>query len=99
MPSSTDQRFKAWNQKLHIYLGLYFLIFLWLFAGSGLLLNHGPMFAEFWSKRQQSTTERPIVIPPISNDLGRARELMRQLELAGEVEWTTTQTTADRFDF
>ena len=28
------------NRKGHYYLGLYFLLFLWLFALTGLLLNH-----------------------------------------------------------
>ena len=28
------------NRRAHYYLGLYFLFFLWLFAFTGLLLNH-----------------------------------------------------------
>ncbi|MBI5767819.1 MAG: hypothetical protein HZA93_08480 [Verrucomicrobia bacterium] len=99
MSSSGHQRFKTWNQKFHIYLGLYFLVFLWLFAVSGLLLNHAWGFTDFWSKRQQSTSDHPIAPPQASDDLGRARDLMRQLNLAGELEWTTTQATPGRFDF
>ena len=57
--SSATNRFGVWNRKLHYYLGLYFLFFLWLFALSGLLLNHSSWtFAQFWPNRQVSTFER-----------------------------------------
>jgi hypothetical protein len=94
-----SQKLKAWNQKLHIYLGLYFLALLLLFAVSGLLLNHGWRFTEFWSQRQEFTNMHPISPPTAVSDLGRARDLMKQLRLAGEIEWTTTQPAKDRFDF
>jgi hypothetical protein len=91
--------FLRWNRKLHLYLGLYFLVFLWLFAVSGLLLNHTWSFAEFWSQRRQSTTDHSITRPVGGTDLDRAQDLMQQLALAGEVEWTTTPSRPDRFDF
>ncbi|MEK7684533.1 MAG: hypothetical protein AAB466_03835 [Verrucomicrobiota bacterium] len=99
MSSPVCQQLNAWNQKLHIYLGLYFLVFLWLFAVSGLLLNHAWRFSEFWSQRRQSTNEHRITLPKAETDLARARDLMRQLRLAGEIEWTTTQPAKGRFDF
>lgn len=99
MSPLVTRQWKTWNQKLHIYLGLYFLVFLWLFAGSGLLLNHQWQFAEFWNQRRQSTSEHAISPPTAQTDLGRARDLMQQLSLAGEIEWTTTQPTPGRFDF
>lgn len=76
-----------WNRRFHIYLGLYFVVSIWLFAVSGLLLNHSWQFTEFWSQRRQSASEYSIVPPPATDDLGRARNLMRQLKLAGEIEW------------
>ena len=93
------QTLKSWNQKLHIYVGLYFLVFLWLFAVSGLLLNHSWRFTEFWNQRQQSTNECAIELPNSTDDLGQARNLMKQLGLAGEIERTTSQPATDRFDF
>ena len=90
---------KAWNQKIHIYLGLYFLVFLWLFSLSGLLLNHGWQFAEFWPQRKQSSREQAVTMPNAATELLRARNLMRQLGLAGEIEWTATRPTPERFDF
>lgn len=98
-PTPTRRTWKGWNQKIHIYLGLYFLVFLWLFALSGLLLNHGWQFAEFWPQRKETKREQPIVMPAEGTDLVRARDLMRQLGLAGEIEWTATRPTAQRFDF
>ncbi len=99
MSSPGNQRLSVWNRKLHIYLGLYFIVFLWLFAVSGLLLNHSWRFTEFWEQRHQSTNEHRIVLPTAKTDLGRARDLMKQLGLAGEVEWTTAQLATNRFDF
>ncbi len=90
---------KAWAQKIHIYLGLYFLVFIWLFSASGLLLNRHWKFAEFYPKRQQTSTERPISAPAAGSDSDRATALMRQLGLTGELEWTVNRPTAERLDF
>ncbi len=46
MPSAVDKSsnltgaLRTWNRRLHYYFGLYFLFFTWLFALTGLLLNH-----------------------------------------------------------
>lgn len=96
---SAGRPWKTWNQKIHIYLGLYFLVFLWLFAVSGLLLNHGWRFAEFWPQRQESKREQPVALPGSGTDLQRAQEMMRQLGLAGEIEWTAARPVPERFDF
>jgi hypothetical protein len=85
---------------VHYYLGLYLLFFVWLFSFTGLLLNHSQWkFAEFWDSRRQSSAMRDIVTPPAVGDLAKARDLMRQLGLRGEIEWTTTRKDTNRFDF
>jgi hypothetical protein len=90
---------KAWNRRLHYYLGLYLLFFIWLFAFTGLLLNHSQWtFAEFWSNRKQSTLEREIASPAPGSDLAQARDILGQLGLDGEIEWTETRNDG-RFDF
>lgn len=94
-----NRSWKSWNEKIHVYLGLYFLVFLWLFALSGLLLNHGWQFAEFWAQRRESRREEVISPSSEQTDLLRARDLMRQLGLSGEIEWTATRPTSQRFDF
>jgi hypothetical protein len=94
--------FERWNRKLHFYIGLFLLLFVWLFAFSGLILNHPSWrFTEFWSNRKQSNYERDIIAPgpDLKGDLGQARELMRQLGIVGEILWTTTRTDPNQFDF
>jgi hypothetical protein len=90
---------KSWSQKIHIYLGLYFLVFLWLFSASGLLLNHHWSFAEFYPQRRESNSERAITPPVSTGDVDRARELMAQLGLEGELEWTTVRPNPALFEF
>lgn len=91
---------KAWNRRLHYYLGLYFLFFVWLFALTGLLLNHGSWtFAEFWPNRKISNVERPIEVPAAGSALENARNVMRQLDLAGEIQWLATPPDAMRLEF
>jgi len=99
MSSPDLQPLKTWNQKFHLYLGLYFLVFLWLFAASGLLLNHAWRFGEFRSQREQSTSEHDIEAPNASDDLGRAKDVMKQLGLAGEIEWPAVQHARGHFNF
>jgi hypothetical protein len=114
MPSSTDQNpqfvpgstgrrgevFKRWNGRLHYFLGLYLLFFVWLYGFTGLLLNHSQWrFAEFWDSRQQTKFDRDIVSPASKGDLAEARDIMGQLGVRGEIEWTVTQNDASRFDF
>jgi hypothetical protein len=86
--------FNVWNRRLHYYLGLYFLFFCWLFAFTGLLLNHPRwQFAQFWPNRVQTTSEHPVAIVTAATPLQRARDVMRQLDLAGEIQWPATQST------
>ncbi|HXT41954.1 MAG TPA: hypothetical protein VN887_18235 [Candidatus Angelobacter sp.] len=114
MPSATEPtgkspraaRFRAgferWNRKLHFYAGLFLLFFLWLFAFSGLLLNHPTWsFHESWSNRKDMNYEREIAPlgPEVKGDLAQAREILRQLGIEGEILWTTTRTNADLFEF
>lgn len=91
--------FHIWSRKGHYYLGLYFLFFLWLFAFTGLLLNHSWSFAEFWPNRKVSKFERQIQTPTAADDLDRARDCMRQLGIQGEIEWTAAQIDASAFSF
>jgi hypothetical protein len=92
--------FELWNRRLHFYLGLYFLFFVWLFAFTGLLLNHPKWtFAEFWPNRKQSTFQRTISRPAGGSDLAQASNILQQLGYAGEIEWTATPADSDRLDF
>jgi hypothetical protein len=91
---------EVWNRKLHFYIGLYLLFFVWLFAFTGLLLNHPNWaFAEFWPLRKESVIERSIQPPVAGPDLVRARNILGQLGLTGEIEWTSERANAQQFDF
>jgi hypothetical protein len=92
--------FATWNRKLHYYLGLYFLFFIWLFALSGLLLNHGGWtFAQFYPNRKVSTSEHAIDPPASTSDLEQARAVMRQMSIEGEIAWTGPRSDPTRLDF
>src|SRR5437868_6205756 len=79
-------RFRLQTRRLHTWVGLYFLLFLWLFSVSGLVLNHSKWaVAQFWKARQESTTERAIRAPNADADVAIAAELMRQLAIVGEI--------------
>src|SRR5690606_38727427 len=84
----------------HMYIGLYFLFFIWLFAFSGLMLNHPNWrFQKFWDQREQSSFQRPVRPPAGDTDLARAEDLMNQLDISGEVQWTANHPQPGRFDF
>src|SRR5690349_22926921 len=81
-------RLERWNRKLHYYAGLFLLFFLWLFAVTGLVLNHPTWsFAESWTKRKETNSERTITAlgPELRGDLTQARAIMQQLGIEGEI--------------
>ena len=99
-PGRIKDALSAWNRRLHYFVGLYFLFFIWLFCLSGLLLNHSTWkFSQFWETRKQTHFEREIVAPPPGSDLVQARDILRQLGLNGEIDWTVTRAETNRFDF
>ena len=68
--------------------------------GVGLVLNHSTWaVARFWDARQETTAERPIIVPAATGDVAIAAELMRQLAIVGEIGETTRSPDGARFDF
>jgi hypothetical protein len=85
--------FLVWNRRIHYFLGLYLLFFTWLFVFTGLLLNHPRwQFAQFWPNRVQTSAEHHVQTPVGGSDVERARDLMRQLGIAGEIQWPAQQS-------
>jgi len=75
---------------------------MWLFALSGLILNHPTWsFAESWNNRKEKTYEREMTVPgpEVKGDLGQAREILKQLGIEGEILWTATRTDPNLFEF
>jgi len=100
MPSLRSQSLELWNRKLHYYLGLYFLFFLWLFSITGLLLNHPQWrFTNYWQHRKETQFETPLQPRGPLSEMDRAREIMRELGLAGEIDWPAQKQPQDRLDF
>jgi len=94
--------FERWNRKLHFYSGLFLIFFLWLFAFTGLLLNHPQWtFHEHWKNRKETSYERPIKppAPDATSDLAQAQDIMKQLGIKGDILWTTTRTDPGLIDF
>jgi hypothetical protein len=81
---------EVWNRKLHYYLGLYFLFFLWLFSLTGLMLNHQQWFGDLY-ERTESRYESTIESPAGDTRLAQTRDVMRQLDLSGEIDWPAPQ--------
>ncbi len=87
-----------WNRKLHIHLGLFLLLFIWLFSFSGFLLNHGDWkFASFWDERNEKKITTPIVIPANLDSAGIVRNIMHQLKVSAEVN--EVKLNKDSIDF
>ena len=81
---------EIWNRKLHYYLGLYFLFFLWLFSLTGLMLNHQQWFRDLY-ERKETSYDSEIERPVGDTRLEQTRDVMRQLNLAGEIDWPVNQ--------
>jgi len=91
--------FEQWNRRLHYYLGLYFLLFIWLFSFTGLLLNHPRWALSRIPNDANPPREQTIGTPSGSTDLSRARDVMRQLGLKGEIDWPQESQRPGRLDF
>src|SRR6266699_4629830 len=100
MPSSASVLFETWNRKLHYYLGLYFLFFLWLFLLTGLLLNHGRWaMAQAANQRRETRYEQSVRPQAGETDRARAQDVAAQLRLTGEIDLPATPQLPGHFDF
>ena len=73
---------KKWNRRLHIWLGLYMLLFLWVIAVSGLFMNHPGWFN---AQLVRTSVEQTVMMPETGTDLEKATDIMDQLGITGEV--------------
>ncbi|UCF35306.1 MAG: hypothetical protein JSU96_10635 [Acidobacteriota bacterium] len=73
-------------RKIHIHSGLFLLWLTWLFALSGVMLNHPKWeISKFWERRDVQTEVTPLEIPPIDAEK-RVETVLKQLEIDGEPE-------------
>lgn len=80
--AKVSQLLQAWNTKSHIYVGLFSLLFLWLFAVSGFIMNH-PLW--FGSPPERSEFEKEVVLLAQADDQAVAEALLGQLGIDGEI--------------
>ncbi len=90
MAKSTSERLlkdtNYWSRKIHIHLGLFLLLFIWLFSLSGLLLNHRKWeISNFYEKRKESKIISHIQIPGSRDSVTVLRNIVSQLKLKGEI--------------
>ncbi len=85
-PKSSLQSFQNVNRKLHIHLGLFVLLFVWLFSVSGLILNHGEWeFAKFYETRKESKTDFVLPETTLKDNPDLISQVANQLKITGEV--------------
>ncbi len=88
-----------WSRKFHIHIGLFLLLFVWLFSISGLLLNHGSKwkFASFWDERKEKTTVSPVLIDSKLDSAALLKNIMWQQKISGEI--SRVLISPDSIDF
>lgn len=86
------------NRRLHIHIGLFLVLFIWLFSFSGLLLNHGDWkFTSFWEERKENKTVTPVSIAAGLDSAQELKSILSQLKISGEVN--NVKMTTDSVDF
>jgi hypothetical protein len=87
-----------WNRKLHIYIGLFLILFILLFSFSGLLFNHNDWeFASFWKERKEKEISIPVTIPVKLDSTILLQSFMKQLDISGEVN--NVKLTGEKVSF
>lgn len=94
----TLKKYLTINRKLHIHLGLFLVLFIWLFFVSGLIIHHGEWnFAKFYEKRVESKTNFIIAFGYIHDDPEMVDRVKEQLKIVGEV--SNLQVKEGNIDF
>jgi len=80
------KNFVSVNRRLHMHLGLFLLLFIWLFFISGLIIHHGEWkFAKFYENRKESKKEFIIATGLLHEDPYMGYRVKEQLKIEGEV--------------
>ena len=98
MPSNFLKNLNSINRRLHIHIGLFLVLFIWLFSLSGLLLNHGNWkFTSFWEQRKETKRVNIIKVHHGLDSLNLIKDIITQVKISGEVQ--NTQLNSDSADF
>lgn len=91
--------FHKLNRKIHIYSGMFSLLFLLLFAFSGFILNHRWKVWDWFSERVETTRDIAVQMPTVGSDLQKARAILKGLGLDGEINRIVTEPAKQSFGF
>ncbi len=91
------KRFYAWTRDLHLYLGLFVCPFILLFAVSTILLNHPRLPVPAAASASAPVKKAiPIEVAGEVGSLEQARNILRQLNLTGEIDYVRHQAREQR---
>lgn len=98
MRKNISKELVYWNKKLHIHLGLFMLLFIWLFSLSGLLLNHSNWkFASFYEQRKENKTTTRVTVPANLDSASIIKQVVKELKISAEVR--EVKLNKDSMDF
>ncbi|MFC1719418.1 PepSY-associated TM helix domain-containing protein [Candidatus Poribacteria bacterium] len=89
-----------WISKLHVYFGLFISPFVVLFAVSAIMFNHtwGGVDSSPKAEFQETSFETvSIEVPENVERLEVARDIMRQVDVSGEIEFLSHEPQRKRF--
>lgn len=86
------------NRKVHIIAGLTFFPLVLLFAVSGLMLNHRWSVWDYFPQRVEHTRAVQVQIPRGGSDLARARSIISQVGVQGEINYLLHNVKSDSLE-
>lgn len=99
MKDETQSAFHRINRKLHIYSGLFSILFVIFFGFSGFVLNHRWKIWDWFSTRVEATRDIAVAMPAGGTDLEKARNILKQIGLDGEIHRITSEPVKQTFAF
>ncbi|MFC1614012.1 PepSY-associated TM helix domain-containing protein [Gemmatimonadota bacterium] len=82
-------------RQVHVYAGFAMFLPLLLFAVSGFMLNHRWPLWETWNERREVQEQVSVEVPADGTALEKARSVLGQLGLAGEVSTVVLEPQED----
>jgi hypothetical protein len=90
--------FQLLNRKIHIYTGLFLILFIFLFAFSGFMLNHRWEIWDYWPSRKEQVKDVLVAAPQGDTDLEKARDILIQTGYSGEIHFIAHHLQSNIFE-
>ncbi len=98
-PDPLRRSLRRWTRNLHLYLGLFVSPFVLVYAVSAIQLNHSLMPWGGRSAPTAPTRTMRIVVTNADDGLAVAREVRRQVGIAGEIGYVNRKPGGSRVSF